>query len=425
MGHWLGLQHTFDNGCGNPLYCYATGDNICDTPPKSSPSYGCSSNGSVDISDPSTWNNTPVMQCGYLSNVQNFMDYQNDRCMLMFTQGQKTAMRAVLNGARSSILTSPGCTPICTVPTNLGVNGVTNSTAGLTWNAAAGAASYSVQYRKFAGGPWPWTTVTVLGTGLVINNLAAFTPYEFRVQANCINGVAGYSAPLLFWTLTNQWNCGFDQWENAPFLPPMQNGVPVFGLICPVGDVDFQLINNQIPNSTINIVLDQLPADYDLELRDYGGNLLAGSYNPGLQNEVITYPNLQPGYYYPTVFSNTGMANNFMYFRLTMWITPPDVRVASLFELNEEVQKVSNEVVLYPNPSKDFITLSFHNEGKEDVAQIRIIDLKGSVLDVMEYPIQPGSNQIELDFRTFDPGSYFINFSNGVKETTIQMILQR
>ena len=71
--------------------------------------------------------------------------------------------------------------------------------------------------EKFAGGPWPWINAASFNNTLVINNLTAFTPYEFRVQTVCNGVVSAWSAPFLFWTLTNQYNCGNDPWEFAVF----------------------------------------------------------------------------------------------------------------------------------------------------------------------------------------------------------------
>jgi PKD repeat protein len=75
-GHWLGLRHIWGDGaCGN--------DFVSDTPIQQNESRGCPTNKlSCDGS-------TPAM-------VQNYMDYSDDACMNIFTNGQKARIRAVI-----------------------------------------------------------------------------------------------------------------------------------------------------------------------------------------------------------------------------------------------------------------------------------------------------------------------------------------
>ena len=40
----------------------------------------------------------------------NYMDYTDDACMAMFTEGQKSRVEATLNGIRAGLLTSGACT---------------------------------------------------------------------------------------------------------------------------------------------------------------------------------------------------------------------------------------------------------------------------------------------------------------------------
>jgi hypothetical protein len=73
IGHWLGLFHTFENGCQTP------GDGIDDTPAESGATEGCP--GDKDTC-PHTGQDP----------MHNFMDYTHDRCMSEFTQGQAERM---------------------------------------------------------------------------------------------------------------------------------------------------------------------------------------------------------------------------------------------------------------------------------------------------------------------------------------------
>ncbi|WP_019632540.1 zinc metalloprotease [Actinomadura atramentaria] len=73
-GHWLGLFHTFQDGCGGK------GDRVADTPPEEEATHGCPADKDTcpaDGHDP----------------VHNFMDYADDACMHEFTAGQGARIR--------------------------------------------------------------------------------------------------------------------------------------------------------------------------------------------------------------------------------------------------------------------------------------------------------------------------------------------
>ncbi len=88
IGHWLGLYHNFQDGCEGmtSTTCAYEGDLICDTPPASGPNYGC------PATPPNTCSESPNLPDMY----QNFMDYSDDACLLLFTQDQKAVTRAML-----------------------------------------------------------------------------------------------------------------------------------------------------------------------------------------------------------------------------------------------------------------------------------------------------------------------------------------
>ncbi|MCA6365388.1 MAG: T9SS type A sorting domain-containing protein [Bacteroidetes bacterium] len=100
VGHWLGLYHIWGDDGG----ACSGSDQVSDTPNQGGENYGCFNVGQ-SVTDNCTATAPGVMWL-------NYMDYTDDACMYMFTTGQKTRMWSVLNGSRSSLLTSNSCTPV-------------------------------------------------------------------------------------------------------------------------------------------------------------------------------------------------------------------------------------------------------------------------------------------------------------------------
>jgi PKD repeat protein len=95
-GHWLGLRHIWGDGA-------CADDFVADTPTQQSPSSGC-----------------PVgrFSCSSTNMVENYMDYSNDACMNIFTEGQKARMQAVIaiSPRRKSLIEANLCTPTPPAP---------------------------------------------------------------------------------------------------------------------------------------------------------------------------------------------------------------------------------------------------------------------------------------------------------------------
>jgi hypothetical protein len=96
VGHWMNLIHPWGDDGGA-----CTGTDYCgDTPNEGNACFNCPSGVLTD--------NCTGLPCGIM--YQNFLDYTEDACMNMFTKDQVLRMMAALNGPRSLILSSNGCT---------------------------------------------------------------------------------------------------------------------------------------------------------------------------------------------------------------------------------------------------------------------------------------------------------------------------
>lgn len=98
VGHYLGLEHTFNGGCAaaSAPGCYSSGDLICDTNSEQQPNYGCPGGGSTS--------------CGTSDPIENYMDYSDDTCMDRFSDEQSHRMRCSLLHYRSDLyaVVNPG-----------------------------------------------------------------------------------------------------------------------------------------------------------------------------------------------------------------------------------------------------------------------------------------------------------------------------
>jgi hypothetical protein len=87
IGHYLGLNHIWaeDGNC-------ILDDGIADTPPQQHEYYGCPA--------------YPQYSCESSNMFMNFMDYVDDKCMILFTQGQMERMKSTLKIHRPLLLDS-------------------------------------------------------------------------------------------------------------------------------------------------------------------------------------------------------------------------------------------------------------------------------------------------------------------------------
>ncbi len=138
IGHWLNLVHIFADD--NPPTC-TDSDGVADTPNQLDANGGCPG---VTVS------------CGNGPNgdmSMNYMDYTDDRCMYMFSAGQKARMLASFmpGSGRDALATSPGCGGACPRAIFLTdeFNGLTadfqSQDIVIGWNHISGASTITYQ----------------------------------------------------------------------------------------------------------------------------------------------------------------------------------------------------------------------------------------------------------------------------------------
>ena len=191
VGHWLNLIHIWgDSQCGD--------DHVDDTPTHHNANYGCPSVPYISNS------------CGTATTemTMNFMDYVNDGCMYMFTEGQKARMLALFepNMPRHDILNSQGCgfivPPIvCKGATNASVNNITENSASFKWTVDSNTIQQKLIFFESTQSSQQFIDLDVKLNGFDCINLKSQSTYYAYILSICKTGDIQNSEVIIFKTL--------------------------------------------------------------------------------------------------------------------------------------------------------------------------------------------------------------------------------
>lgn len=162
VGHYLGLNHTFNNtaSCSSETNCNTQGDEICDTPPTTG---GLSANPTTCADGA-----CPGAQ------TSNYMDYTQEVCQNQFTNGQTTIMRAVLAGVRNAVVNTSNCSA-ATITADFVANATSvNSGATIAFTDLSSGSTATSWNWTFGGGGTP-NTSTVQNPSVVFNTPGTYT----------------------------------------------------------------------------------------------------------------------------------------------------------------------------------------------------------------------------------------------------------
>lgn len=232
IGHYLNLRHIWGDGNCN------ADDGVSDTPVAGRSNGGCPAAGTNSCSG------------GKDDMFMNYMDYTNDACMYMFSNGQKLRMQACLEGPRVNLGTATGGgggggggTPTCYGNITLSITTdnygsetswtITNA-GGSTVASGSGYANnttYNPTIPSLPDGNYTFTindsygdgiccsfgngSYTLRGDGTTIQSGGAFTSSEsvaFCVQGSTGGGGGGGGCTSI--NVSDSWESNLEGWTN-------------------------------------------------------------------------------------------------------------------------------------------------------------------------------------------------------------------
>ncbi|NOY48207.1 MAG: T9SS type A sorting domain-containing protein [Chlorobi bacterium] len=403
VGHYLGLFHTFQDGCSD-------GDFVADTPAVATPNYGCPAGTDSCVS-------------AGLDMIENYMEYTDDSCMNVFTNDQKTRIIATMTGAanRPSSLTSNVCNALASVNDDGSINIEQFSLIECTVNFTP-----SLRITN-------WGTVTLT---------SATVAYD----------VDGGGSTNYNWT--GSLNYGESEIINLPTLSS-SSGNHVFNVLIsnPNGNTDLRNCNDSVSlnfaidpsyDSTSQINLTLTPDDFGSEItwefRASSNALLysGGPYTNGDTTVINQVFNVVPNECYAfTIFDSQGDGiccgfGNGSYELTTDNATVivsggaygagygtsevTNISTASTLGVNDYF--VNNGVSLFPNPTSDIINIKLAR-GNDLPDSYKIYNILGQLVAVREI-----SNQLQLkiDVSSLSKGVYFVKVIKEGASTSIPFI---
>ena len=200
LGHYLFLDHIWGGGCSQD-------DNISDTPESANPYYDCP--------------NIGASSCGSTDMHMNYMDYVNDACMYMFSEGQATTMENYVSSNLSGLVQNAliVCSQEsgnddseeegeeeeeeeCQSPTDAEVSDITSNSSLVSWTAIPNVIKYRLLYK--AEGASVWTKRTTTASSIFIEDLQASTNYIWKIRSRCPSGWEPFSPISQFTTAADE-----------------------------------------------------------------------------------------------------------------------------------------------------------------------------------------------------------------------------
>lgn len=467
-GHWLGLLHPFEDGCGGN--CNSSGDYICDTPPVFEASYGCSKTTNSCSNDRP---DEPDM-------IENYMDYANGVCQNAFTQGQKDVITSVLNNQNhrgrnvlSATHTATGIFQTANCGPKADFHVVTRNTQvcpgtelefeDLSWNGTVAERTWTFEggtpsVSTFANPKVAYKQPGVYKVTLQVSNSKGSNSITKQAFITVLDAVGDYKAPYtedVETSATTEWQMeteGIFGWKiektksysgSNSFRANINSSTPEnskFELISPPYDVS--ALAGQVPQLSFRVAyslresnsgeLLTVSGSSDCgrtwrTLRGYLGATTLASVNG--QNPNWTPSSLSDWKTLSTDLNRYGFdtcRNLLLKFDVTSRagnsVFIDDINLGQfILDAPQPKQTISN-LSIAPNPSDGLIDISFDNL-YQNIEFIRISDLPGRV--IQEISIDPKATNVQKQIHIDHNGMYLIHIGNKSAVLTKKVIIAK
>lgn len=423
VGHWLNLLHIWgDANCGSDL--------VADTPIHETDNGGCPSHPKTNTCS------------GTITEMfMNYMDYVNDDCMHMFSEGQSDRICAVLNsgGLRATLALSEGCVPLgicyCSAAaddlaanekisnvTFAGIDQSSTSNAGYeNYRLVTGNAEQEMTYAFSASisNPFPddqilvWIDYNQNGDytdsgELVFTSGFGAGPHttNITIPATAAVGQTRMRVRLHDSGLgPNATSCG-----NSSYGQVEDYSLNITAAALPVEFLSFtaQLKNDQDVELNWETATEVNNKGFSVEMAQKDASVFT-SMGFVAADEIQRYN-----------FTIPGLAPDQYYFRLRQIDYDDQFEYSSIQSLNIKDQGNQPTVRLFPNPVEDRLTAQFSSILQADVT-LEVYHQTGQLVKTLPQP--GGSNTIVIDVQGWPAGVYLLRLQSGEDAEYVKFVV--
>lgn len=181
--------------------------------------------------------------------------------------------------------------------------------------------------------------------------------------------------------------------------------ININGQIATATDKDY-LKFTTTATSNIAISLTTLPADFDLKLYNSAGTQIGSSANGSTTSESISLTNQAAGTYTVYIFGYNGARSTTSCYTLKATVATGSFAPIETDIITEGTTE-KEDIVLFPNPADERVTVSYHNNQNETV-RLKVVDQMGREVRVYNVALMEGDNKFDIDLTDVAAGLYFV-----------------
>jgi hypothetical protein len=319
---------------------------------------------------------------------------------------------------------------LCTVPTGLATQNITTNSATLSWNSAADATSYQVEYKTSSATSWTTLSTNETNTSYALTGLSAGTSYNWRIASNCLAGTGNFASANFTTTAAVVCNDAYESNNTSKNAKTIALATDINASIGSSGDIDwFRFTSPNTTATNVRVILNSLPANYNIYLYDKNLVLLDSSANSGTTADTVIFNTLvKRATYFIQVRGVNGAFSSSNCYKIraeSSALTYSDAMDEVTQEKASDITP-SHETIrwkLYPVPVKDKINILMTAE-QAGTAVIELHDLTGRLLQSQTMEVRSGTGTYSLGSGNLRSGIYILKLNLRGKVLTQKVIVE-